>query len=120
MFQKPIIIYTVTILILASIIVFLGVGWMNTMVELKKQSQLAKVQQINLKAVDFFKLFIANVLKNQKEVTFEERLQLENAILDLKDQQLLDHWHKFTSSKTESEAQQATVELFELLVNKIK
>lgn len=113
-------IYIVIIVLLLVAVIFLGVGLINTNIELKNQSQIAKVQQTNIKVVDFLRLFVTNVLKNKQEVTFEQRLQLENAVLDLQDQQILDQWHKFTESETEADAQKAAIDLLDLLVQKTR
>lgn len=49
----------------------------------------------------------------------ETRLRLENAVRDLNNEQILAQWQKFTTSKTETEAQTQVKNLLELLVNKI-
>jgi len=77
-------------------------------------------QQINEKVLNFTKLFIEKVLKVETEVDFETRLQLENAVRNLEDDEILNQWQKFVDSKTESEAQNNVKTLLELLVNKIK
>ena len=88
-----------------------------------KESNVAKVelknQQTNAKVISFAKLFIEKVLKAQGEVSFEERLKLENAVRDLNDPEILAQWEKFTGSKTEADAQQEVKNLLSLLVNKI-
>ena len=93
---------------------------MLTLIELKNQVQFAKTQQLSAKTADFLKLFIEKVLKNKNEVTFEERLQLENTILDLKDQKILDQWRKFVESKTDKEAQGNATDLLGILADKIR
>jgi len=118
--QRLTIVYGIITVILVSAIIFLGFSWINTLIDLKTQSEIAKTQQLNIKVVDFLQLFISKVLKNEKEIIFEERLQLENAVLDLKDQEILDQWHKFTKSENEVDAQRATIDLLHLLVRKIE
>lgn len=81
-------------------------------IELQKQQKSAKV-------INFTKLFIEKVLKAQGEVSFEERLKLENSVRDLQDQEILAQWEKFTSSKTEADAQTQVKDLLSLLTAKI-
>jgi len=118
--KRTTIVFGAVVFILLSAVIFLGLSWIGARIELKNQNQLAKAQLTNLKVADFLELFITKVLKNNKEIIFEERLQLENAVLDLKDADILNQWHKFTESKNEAEAQEATLDLLELLAKKIK
>ena len=87
--------------------------------ELNEVKQLVKTQQINEKILNFANLFINKVLKAEGEVSFEDRLKLENAVRDLGDEKILAQWQKFTESKTEEEAQKEVKNLLEILVNKI-
>lgn len=73
----------------------------------------------NKKIADFTQLFIKKVLKADHDVDFEERLQLETAVRDLKDDEILLQWKKFTDSKTSEEAQKEVKNLLDLLVGKI-
>ena len=75
---------------------------------------------VNLKVVNFLKLFIDKVLKADKEIDFETRLQLENGVRDLNDKEILAAWQKFTASKTEAEAQLEVNSLLTLLVGKLE
>jgi hypothetical protein len=74
----------------------------------------------NERIIYFLKLFIAKVLKAEKEVDFETRLKLENAVREIQDKEILDQWIKFTESKTETEAQKNVKDLLEILVNKLQ
>lgn len=78
------------------------------------------VVPLNNKIVSFLKLFIDKVLKADKEIDFETRLQLENGVRNLEDKEVLAAWQKFTASKTEQEAQQEVNNLLTLLVNKLQ
>lgn len=118
--NRTTIVFATVVFVLLSAIIFLGINWIDAMIELKNQNQIAKAQLTNLKAAEFLELFVAKVLKNDKEIIFEERLQLENAVLDLKDTDILNQWHKFTESDNEVEAQKETIELLSLLAKKIK
>lgn len=73
----------------------------------------------NGKIIAFTKLFIEKVLKAEQEISFEDRLQLENGVRELGDASILAQWKKFTDSKTESDAQREVKNLLEILVDKI-
>jgi hypothetical protein len=77
-------------------------------------------QKLNIKIISFSKLFIEKVLKASGEVSFEDRLQLENTVRSLEDEEIFDQWEKFTSSTTETGAQQEVINLLELLVKKMQ
>ena len=67
----------------------------------------------------FLNLFIDKVLNAQGEVSFEDRLQLENRVRDLKDPEVLAQWEKFTGSASEEQVQVEVKNLLALLVKKI-
>ncbi len=83
------------------------------------QKSINQTYQYNEKILDFTKLFIAKIIKGQGEVSFEDRLQLENAVRDIKDKAIFDQWQRFSESKTEVQAQVEVKNLLELLINKI-
>jgi len=72
----------------------------------------------NENVISFTRLFVDKVLNADKEVDFDTRLQLENAVRDLKDVQILAGWQKFTESKTNAEAQQNVKDLLKILIMK--
>lgn len=74
----------------------------------------------NSKIISFSRLFVDNVLKAGKEVNLNTRLKLENAVRDIKDDEILAQWDKFTKSQTESEAQNEVKNLLDLLMKKIQ
>lgn len=76
-------------------------------------------QHTNERVLMFTKLFISKVLQSGSEVDFETRLQLENSVREIKDEQILESWNKFVNSKTESEAQGEVKALLDLLIKKI-
>ena len=100
--------------------VFISFRYFNTKAELKEVNEELSIKNINIKILDFNKLFIDNVLQNDNEVDFETRLNLENAVRDLKDNEILMQWNKFINSKTENQAQEEVKNLLEILINKIK
>ncbi|PIT87256.1 MAG: hypothetical protein COU31_03885 [Candidatus Magasanikbacteria bacterium CG10_big_fil_rev_8_21_14_0_10_40_10] len=82
------------------------------------QAQLA-LQKNDERVVNFLSMFVNKVIKADKEIGYDDRLELENAVRQLGDKEILEQWKKFTDSKTESEAQSNTKELLAKLVNKI-
>ncbi|MBI2050054.1 MAG: hypothetical protein HYT35_01175 [Candidatus Staskawiczbacteria bacterium] len=87
--------------------------------ELEKTRETVKVQSINEKVISFLNLFITKVLKSDNEVSFEDRLIIENLVRDIGSKEILDQWQKFTESKTEQEAQNEVKNLLEVLVENI-
>lgn len=113
------IIFLAVILILSAGIIFLG-GF--CFLNQKKISVLQKSLiscNFNKKLADFQKLFINKILEKQGEISYEERLDLEVAVTDTKDAEVIAQWHKFLDSKTEAEAQENVKELLKLFANKI-
>jgi len=103
---------------LAANLFFIG-RYMILSIDCKEaQEQLAQ-ERTNKKIADFAGLFIKKVLKADHDVDFEERLRLETAVRDLKDDEILLQWKKFTDSKTSDEAQREVKNLLDLLVSKI-
>lgn len=88
-------------------------------VENQKLNHVIKSQKTNEKVVSFLNLFIEKVLKTDKEVSFEDRLKLENAIRDTGDPNLLVRWEQFTGGSNETEIQQGVKDLLEALAKKI-
>ncbi len=117
--SKQKIVLIIIILILVTGNVFLSVSYFFAQKNLQITTQQLKNQKNNEKIINFANLFITKVLKAEKEVSFEDRLKLENAVRDLHDEEILVQWEKFITSKTEAEAQDAVKDLLELLVKKI-
>ena len=86
---------------------------------IKEIDTIEQKQQINSDVLSFTKLFVDKVLRGDKEISFEDRLQLENSIRALKDKQAFDFWDKFTKAKDQTEIQSNFYELFSLLLGKI-
>jgi hypothetical protein len=87
--------------------------------ELAAEKKIADSQKKNVGVSEFSKMFVADVLKAQGEVSFDTRLKLENAVRQLNDQEILDQWNKFVKSPNETDAQNEVKNLLEILVNKI-
>ncbi|OHA18250.1 MAG: hypothetical protein A2664_02175 [Candidatus Taylorbacteria bacterium RIFCSPHIGHO2_01_FULL_46_22b] len=81
------------------------------------KTDIASVQK-NDKVIDFTRVFIEKVLNADREVDFNTRLQLENDVRNLKDDEILAGWQKFTESKTNTEAADNVKELLKILIMK--
>ena len=81
------------------------------------KTDIASVQK-NDKVIDFTRVFIEKVLNADREVDFNTRLQLENDVRNLKDDEILAGWQKFTESKTNNEAAENVKELLKILIIK--
>jgi len=76
-------------------------------------------QAVNAKVLDFARLFIDKVLRGDKEVSFDDRLLLENLVRDINDKEIFTAWQTFTKAKTQDEVQSDFYSLFDLLFKKI-
>ena len=76
--------------------------------------------ELNTKVINFTSMFIEKVLQAEDEVDFETRLTLENAVRDLKDEEIIAEWQNFTGSKTEAQAQDSVKSLLGILIRKIE
>lgn len=85
-------------------------GWQNAVVSQKSNSSV----------LNFTKLFMSKVLNAQQEVSFEDRLMLENAVRDTRDSALLQRWNSFVEAESQAEAQTSAKKLLEMLINKIQ
>jgi len=78
-------------------------------------------QQVSrIKTASFLKLFINTVLKSDGTVSFDDRVQLENDIRQLRKPPLTRQWELFVNSKNSKDAQVAATELMLLLAEEIK
>ncbi len=116
--RKKIIIIVIILLLLAGNIAF-GIGYFSEKLEIQKMQEELNKQRLNVKIINFSSIFIEKVLKAKTEVSFEDRLKLENSVRDLEDPAILNLWEKFIESKTQDEAQEAVKNLLDALVKKI-
>ena len=70
--------------------------------------------------VNFTARFIELVLDSDQEIVFEDRLELENAVREINDEEIFAKWQEFTGAKEAESAQRIVVELLEVLVEKLK
>lgn len=99
--------------------VFLASQYYVSLINLQAKDSLLSAYQRNVEILSFTQLFIEKVLKAESEVSFEDRLKLENAVRDIGNKDILEQWNKFTESKTEAQAQIEVKNLLGLLINKI-
>ena len=99
---------------------FFGIGYFAQKSVLDQAEAVRAKAEVNTKVVDFTMMFIKQVLQAEKEVDFETRLRLENAVRDLKDDNIVAEWQVFTNARTEIEAQNSVKRLLEALVGKIQ
>jgi len=112
-------IFRYVFIILIAVCVFLIAEYFILYNENKSLRVAVAEQQLNGKVIVFNKLFIEKVLNANSEVSFEDRLKLENAVRDLNDSEILSQWQKFSSSESESDAQLQAKNLLDLLAIKI-
>ncbi len=109
----------ISILILITGNVYLGLQCFLYKSDLDRLQKDIAIQQINGKGIFFTKFLVSKVLQGEGEISFEDRLKLENAVRDLNDPEIFAQWQKFTNSKTNQETQQSIGTLFDMLLNKI-
>jgi len=114
------VIFVVIILFLLTGNIYFAVQYSVVKKELAETKIELQTKEFNEKILNFTSLFITKVLKAEGEVDFETRLNLENAIRNLGDNETLTQWQKFIGSQTEAEAQIEVKNLLEMLVSKIK
>jgi hypothetical protein len=116
----PRLIFFGLIIIISAAAVFFGVKYFTLKADYSRLEIALAAQKKSDAVLDFTQMFIEKVLQTQSEVDFDTRMKLENAVINLNDEQILDQWKKFTGSKTNEEAQQNVKDLLETLIIKIK
>jgi hypothetical protein len=85
-----------------------------------RQDRAALAQNVqNGQVADFLRAFVNKVLLAKGEVSFDDRLLLENMVRNLNDNAILDEWEKFVNSQTPAAAQEEVKNLLALLARKI-
>ena len=115
--KKKLLAVVAVILVLAS--VFFAWQYFATKQELQQARAQLKQNVFHRNTLEFTKAFVNKVLNARQEVSFDDRLRLENMVRDLNDKQVLDQWNKFVGSQTESDAQEQVKILLSLLLSKI-
>jgi hypothetical protein len=88
--------------------IFFAVKYISTQ---KKLNEVLAFTQTNDRIKFFNNVFIDKVLKARAPVSYEDRLILENAVMDTNDGKIIDQWHLLLESQTEAEAQKGVVDL---------
>jgi hypothetical protein len=112
--------FLIIIIILVAGNIFFAMNYFFAYKEMQSIETTETKVEFNEKVLDFSSLFIKKVLQADKEVDFETRLSLENAVRDIKDEDIMVGWQNFINSKTESEAQDSCKKLLEILITKIQ
>jgi len=86
---------------------------------LRVAEQAVGAQRVNEKVLSFSRLFVTNILRNEQAINFDQRLELENAVRDIKDPEIYKAWQEFTNAKEQSAVQLSFYNLFSLLLDKI-
>ena len=94
-------------------------GYLSVKKQLSVSQGLSQKNILNSQVLNFTRLFIERVLQAKGEVSFENRLKLENMVRDLNDPAILESWNSFVNSRSEQEAQENVKLLLDLLVRKI-
>ena len=115
--NKKLLIIAIVVLLVGNI--FFAAQYFLLSRETQTTQKVLETQKVNGKVINFLKLFIDKVLKADKEISFDQRLMLENSVRDLQDKEILSQWERFIASKTELEAQLEVKNLLDLLVKKI-
>ncbi|OHA74460.1 MAG: hypothetical protein A2940_02625 [Candidatus Wildermuthbacteria bacterium RIFCSPLOWO2_01_FULL_48_29] len=100
--------------------VFFAMQYIAAQRELQDVQASLTAQRINERTLAFTQLFVEKVLQSEGEVDFDTRLQLENAVRAIGDEEILTQWQRFTESGTEQNAQQEVKNLLSLLVQKVE
>ena len=117
--RKGVISFLVIVILSAAVIALIGQNYVARR-NLAVAENTIKEYQYNEKILSFAKLFITKVLKTEGDVSFEDRLKLENAIRDINDKAIFDQWQEFVNSESQIQAQIAVKDLLELLITKIQ
>jgi len=94
--------------------------YISSLINLQRTDVIVAEQKVNEQVLNFSKLFFDKVLQGSKEVSFDDRLLLENGVRSLNDREIFDSWTKFTNSRNQGEIQGNFYNLFQLLLEKIK
>ena len=111
-----IIVLVIVCLVLLASNIYFGVGYLSINGKINK---LSSTKTQNAKIINFENLFINKVLKTQGAVSYQDRLNLQSAVVDINDNTILADWNTFLASSTETDAQQSVLILLQDFTNKI-
>ena len=117
---KPIAYLVLIIFFLISLAgnVFFGLWNAQMQKDLRLIKSELEAKNNNIGIINFTEMLVRDVLSSDNEVSFETRLQLENAVRELDDVEILSQWKKFTESAVEVQAQMEVKKLLKILLSK--
>ena len=74
---------------------------------------------LHIKAANTLKTFIDKVLNTQGTISMEDRVLLENNILQIHDPVVTTAWNAFVNSKNTKDAETSAVKLMSLLIDRV-
>jgi len=80
--------------------------------------ECGRLEEKNSKTLLFADMFIRKVLMAERDIDFDTRLELETAVRNLNDSEILNQWQKFTKSLDKDSASNEVKNLLNLLVKK--
>lgn len=120
--MRRIILRGIVVLIVGFLVVLnamLAGMYFSTSREVTALKAIVEKKRVNNNIVRFAQLFVERVLESEREVDYEARVQLEIAVHDLHDEEILPRWNAFVQSETQDEAQTAVVELLKILLERV-
>jgi len=109
----------IIIVLLVIICAYFFSQWCFAAQQAKALNNQIRSGQINEKVLSFSKLLTETVLSGSKEISFDDRLRLENAVRELNDKEILNQWKRFTQSSPGTDSQQSFTDLLKILLKKI-
>jgi hypothetical protein len=112
-------IYSIIIVILLVGNIIFAQFYFSNRQQSTKTDQLMVEMKKEKKVLAFLQLFVEKVLQAEEEVSFNDRLLLENAVRGLEDDQIMVKWQAFVDSKTPQQSQDNLKDLLEVLVKSV-
>lgn len=116
--QKKVLV-VILVLLLAANIVLLG-NWYQARSETREGAMCQARMTANTKILTFLRFFVEKVIRADGEVSFNDRLILENLVQGLNNGAISAEWQKFVDSKTNTEAQRNLKSLLDVLIKEVK
>lgn len=110
--------YIFYIIILVLILANIFTGYQYFVINQKIQNIIQRDAK-NANIVAFSRLFIDKVLKTTGEISYQDRLKLEGAVIAIHDNAIENAWYSFLQSSTEKEAQDRVLVLLTLFPDKL-
>ena len=105
-------ILTIILIMVLAISVYFGSEYI--LIKNRSDKILSKLEA-NEKVIAFQKIFVEKVFESKGEVSYKDKLKLETAAASANNENILNAWHEFLASKTESEKQNIMLKLLDLL-----